>query len=152
MGNLASRARLTEYALLVLAAHDPRQWLAENRVTPHPQLIKDELAHDIERRQAINYATLEVNARSLRKVTSRHRHFGDLESESDRFSDDFCVEHEVVRVEQEGYRGQQVARVRAQARVHLRQVRAQCDVLGERQEAIRDVLPDRHTALQRRVA
>src|SRR5438128_12682731 len=95
-----------EYTVPVLAADDVVQPLAEDRVASDAHLIQPELARYIQCCKPINDATPEIDARRFREVARRHGHLGDLEAESRRLRYHFAVEHEIVRVEQEGDRAQ----------------------------------------------
>lgn len=103
----------------MMTGYDVAQPGLELAVAPQVGAVQAVTAHYTEGAQTVLDAAPEIDRRSFCKIAGGHCDLADAESESDRLSDDFGVKNEVVGVEHERDRFQQLPAVSAEATVHL---------------------------------
>src|SRR6266851_7152455 len=111
--------------------------------------MREEATRGGEGPQAVDDADPEPDRRRIREVLRGDRDLDHGQVELHGLEDDLGVEHEPVRVAQEGHRLQEPPRVGAIARMALGELPAHGQVLHGGEEAVRDLLPFRHPALGR---
>lgn len=114
-----------------------------------PQLSRPVLAEHPQGCQAVFDATAEIDAAGFVEVADGHRDVADFESEMDGLGQKLAVEYEVIGVRIEGNGLQDLAPVGSKTTVEVTQVLPEGDILDQRQAAIGDVLPSRHSTGQR---
>src|SRR5262249_36962526 len=124
--------------------------VAREKAAPHdPEAMQPERERGPEHAEPVAHRAAEVDRRRLREVARGARDLADAEAAVDREREHLVVEDEVVRGAEQRERREDLARERAVARVVLGELVAEEEVLDEREEAVRDVLPERHPALAR---
>ena len=118
----------------------------QRRESIRPRPIQEESHEQAQNAQAVTDRAAKANRARLGKVTMRHGDFFDARAEPDRLRDDFLVEDEIVRVQEERRGFQETAAESAEAGVIFGKVKTEDLVLAPGKEAIRDPFVERHPA------
>ena len=98
--------------------------------------------------KTVDHASPEIDRRRLREILRRTADLAHAEAEPEDLGEHLVVEDEVVGVLEQRKRFQHLAREGPVAGVVLGELRAEQEVLERGQEAVRDVLVERHAALE----
>src|SRR5204863_7270918 len=102
--------------------------------------------------EAVTHASTKVNRGSFRQIFRRARDLADFRTQPNDLGEHLVVEHKIVGVLFNRDTLEQTSGKGAISGVIFRQLRADHKILDEGEEAVRDIFPPRHSAIERAAA